>query len=128
MSEGFKKGLALVACTAIMTGLLIAPVGAHVTRRFGHLWSQHIKPRVAWELVSSQVTIPANSSEFISVSCPAGKRPTGGGVDALQSNGAHSTLQRVIESYPTTSSWQALVRNDGTDARTARVYAICTRL
>ena len=117
---------AAVAVGVVIGSLLLAPVQAHVSKQFGHLYG-HIEERFAHEIVSAVVTVPGQGSQFLSVACPAGKRPVGGGVDALQSNGGHSTFQRVIESYPTETGWEALVHSEAPekDNRTATVYAIC---
>jgi hypothetical protein len=117
---------AAVAAGIVVGALLLAPVQAHVGERFGHLYG-HIEERFAWEMVSAVVTVPGQGAEFLSVSCPTGKRPVGGGVDALQPNNAHNSFQSVIESYPTETGWEAFVRNDAPekDNRTATVYAIC---
>ena len=128
MLKRLKDGGLWVAALALIGGMLISPVAAHVSDNFGHLWRDHVKPKVGWELEHAEFTVEANSAEFGMVACPAGKRPTGGGVSALQPNNGHSTFQRVIESYPTTDGWEALVQNDAEDARTAHVYVICTRL
>jgi len=125
--DGIRYGTLLVV--GVLIGVfLLTPAGAHVGRRVGHLFNEHIKPRVGYEVVTASITVPANESEFLSASCPAGKRPSGGGVSSLQSNGGHSTFQRVIGSFPDGSGWTALVRNDAPDARTASVYAICVNL
>lgn len=123
-----KNGGFWIAAIALVGGMLISPVAAHVNDNFGHLWTEHIKPKAGWQIVHAEFTVPANDSEFGSVTCPRGKRPTGGGVSALQPNNAHSTVQRVIESYPSDRGWEALIRNDASDDRTAHVYAICTRI
>ena len=128
MKHHLRSGATWLIAIALLGGALLTPVGAHVNNRFGHLWQDHIKPKAGWQLVHEEFSVPAGGNEFGSVECPAGKRPTGGGVSALQPNNGHSTFQRVIESYPTSSGWQALVQNDGPDARTAHVYAICTSL
>jgi uncharacterized protein (DUF697 family) len=117
---------AAVAAGVVVGALLLAPVQAHVTERFGHVYG-HIEERFGREIVSAVVTVPGQGAEFLSVSCPTGKSPLGGGVDALQSNNGHNSFQRVIESYPTETGWEAFVYNDAPakDNRTATVYAIC---
>ena len=41
-----RRGIAVAVslCIGLIVGVAIAPAGAHVTNRFSHLWSQHIKP------------------------------------------------------------------------------------
>jgi hypothetical protein len=99
-----------------------------VTKSFTHLWENHIKPRVGREIVTKQIAVIGQGVALDSVQCPGGKFPVGGGVDAEQDNGAHSTLQRVVESYPTGDGWAVAVRNDEAAERKARIYVICTTL
>ena len=65
---------AAVAAGVVVGSLLLAPVQAHVTERFGHVYS-HIEERFGWEIVSAVVTVPGQGAEFLSVACPTGKRP-----------------------------------------------------
>lgn len=44
--EGWKRDLAMLLAGALVAGLLIAPVGAHVGESISHLWNRHIKSRV----------------------------------------------------------------------------------
>jgi hypothetical protein len=85
-----------------------------------------------WELVSAltpAIAVSPGSVLTLTVSCPADKRPLGGGFEAL--NGA---LQlNLVSSLPTTSSlagygWKVDLRNNTSSAQfysQIRVYAIC---
>jgi hypothetical protein len=111
---------------AVLGGLLVSPAAGHVTKSFPHLWDSHIKPRAGREVVTKQITVIGQGIQSDSIQCPSGKLPVGGGVDAEQDNGNHSTLQRVVESYPTGDGWAVTVRNDEAAERKARLYVICT--
>jgi hypothetical protein len=106
---GLIVGIALGA-------LLITPALAHPSR------AASIS---SVTIVKHKVTVPPHGSMFLSVACPSGSRTLGGGIDAVQPNGGHSTLQTMVESYPTKTTWEGLVRSDATDSRKATVYAIC---
>jgi hypothetical protein len=112
----------------MLGALLVTPASGHVTKSFAHLWENHIKPRTGREVVTKQITLLGQSVQSDSVQCPSGKSPVGGGVDAEQDSGNHSTLQRVVESYPTGDGWAVSLRNDEAAERKARIYVICTTL
>jgi hypothetical protein len=118
--------VAILLTGAVLGGLLVTPAAGHVTKSFPHLWDNHIKPRAGREVVTKQITVIGQGVQGDSVTCPSGKTPVGGGVDAEQDNGNHSTLQRVVESYPTADGWQVSVRNEEAAERKARIYVICT--
>lgn len=44
---GAVRSIMLVAVGVLVGGLLLAPVSAHVNKKFGHLWKIHIKPKLA---------------------------------------------------------------------------------
>jgi hypothetical protein len=126
-SSWIERGIVLCA-GALIGAVLVTPAAGHVTKSFPHLWENHIKPRVGREIVTKQMTVLGQGVQGDSVQCPSGKFPVGGGVDAEQDNGNHSTLQRVVESYPTGDGWAVSLRNDEAAERKARIYVICTTL
>lgn len=115
---------------ALVAGLLMQSAGAHYRNNVGHLF-QHVQSRLAYEVVvSPDVIVPGAGIEFLSIACPAGKEPVGGGIDTLQDNNSHDTLLVVVESYPMGTGWEGLVRNTrpaGQDSD-AHVYAICANI
>lgn len=122
------RGLGIFLVGALAGSLLITPAAAHVSNSVNHLFNTHVKPKLAYELVSAQVTVAAGDNEFLSVSCPGNKVPVGGGIDTLQPNGGHQSLMRIIESYPDSNGWQGFVFNGAPDPNNAHVWAICANV
>jgi hypothetical protein len=118
--------VAILVCGAALGAALVSPAAGHVTKSFPHLWESHIKPRAGREIVTKQITLLGQGVGGDTVQCPSGKLPVGGGADAEQDNGNHSTLQRIVESYPTGDGWAVSLRNDEAADRKARIYVICT--
>jgi hypothetical protein len=76
------------------------------------------------EIGSTNQQVAAGGTGSVTVNCPAGKKPLGGGVTA------GSTGIRLIESFPLSapsnpSGWRGSVFNGGTVSSTFAVYAIC---
>jgi hypothetical protein len=59
-------GLGLI----LVGALLVAPVGAHVKKEFGHLWKRHIKPKLAAPGTINKAKNPLNWTKLKNV--PAG--------------------------------------------------------
>jgi hypothetical protein len=59
-------GLGLI----LVGALLVAPVGAHVKKEFGHLWKRHIKPKLAAPGTINKAKNPLNWTKLRNV--PAG--------------------------------------------------------
>lgn len=78
----------------------------------------------AWQVVNSgPFTVPANNRADKLVSCPAGKRPLGGGGAALNMN----TWLVRSHPFPDTSptGWLVEFRNTTSGAVFARAYVVC---
>lgn len=46
---------------AVLIGLAMAPAQGHVTKKFGHLWNNHLKPRLA---AAGTINDPANPIDW----------------------------------------------------------------
>jgi hypothetical protein len=60
----------------------------------------------------------------VSVACPAGKYPLGGGVDG-DSNWANL---RLMMSYPAGNTWTAYVHVEGNQLAIVRATAVCAKV
>ena len=125
--------VAFIFIAGCLTALvLLAPVGAHVTEEFDHLFTQHVKPALGYKKVKKTASVPANDTKFLRVQCPRGKRVVGGGVDATSGNPGdpHYIDHRVIGTFPDEGNdgWGAFIANEGTFTSDATVYAICARM
>ena len=74
-----SRYLIVLALGAVLGSVLVPPVTAHVTSKFGHLWGDHIKPRLEAEGTVNSPGNPVNWGQLKGV--PAGFAD---GVDASQ--------------------------------------------
>lgn len=75
------------------------------------------------EIVSGQLTVPGNSRAGLTVYCPSGKRPTGGGYYMRQ---GLVTVVVVDESRPSGNGWRVRARNLGSVAQNVDVSVVCS--
>ncbi|MGA4837405.1 hypothetical protein [Streptomyces sp. G45] len=72
--------------------------------------------------VRESVTVPPGEFRTVTVDCPAGRTPTGGGWTA--SGGVEANFV-IMDSYPLDRSWTADGRNTGTVNAILTVEAVC---
>jgi hypothetical protein len=66
-TRSMKRSVALLLTGALCAGLLISPVGAHVGSQFGHLWTKHIRPKIAAKGKINQRTNPVHWTKLKAV-------------------------------------------------------------
>jgi hypothetical protein len=118
--------VAIVACVLAVAGTATAATGSFGLGIFNKKARSKIVGVGPLLYQSDNVLIPATSRTGLSVNCPAGKVPVGGGVRV--STGTAVTFgEGVVDSYPTSSGWAGKVDNPGGESHTATIIAICAR-
>ncbi len=71
--------------------------------------------------VTKSVSLAKHKTSTLSLSCPTGKKVTGGGAQPT------SDAMQLLASYPSANGagWTARVFNDSGSAHSAKIYAIC---
>lgn len=76
-----------------------------------------------YQLVEKRVSVNANSTTTLTVDCPAGKVPFGGGFYAL--DGANN-WSSVLRSSPTATGWAVMLKNsNGSYSNNFNIYVTC---
>lgn len=93
MSDILSKSryMLVLAVGFVFGSILVSPVTAHVGERVGHLWSDHIKPRLSAEGTINTPRNPVNWDQLKNV--PAGFAD---GVDATQDDGSSGERTHMI--------------------------------
>ncbi len=66
-ARSIVKSLLLVGLAVLLTMAIIDPAGAHVTSRFGHLWGEHIKPKLAASGTINRSSNPVHWTQLMGV-------------------------------------------------------------
>jgi hypothetical protein len=77
-----SRYIVVLVLGVVLGSVLVPPVTAHVTQKFGHLWGDHIKPRLSADGTVNSADNPVNWGQLKDV--PAGFAD---GVDAAQDGG-----------------------------------------
>jgi hypothetical protein len=125
----------LTIAVALVMGVLVGtfvltPAGAHMGNKVGHLWKKHIRPKsdgrylhMVETVQSEVVTVPADTSEGATASCPEGKIAVGGGFGSVGFDQPMQVARSAPE--PSGSAWRIVVRNPGTGDGTILAFAVC---
>jgi hypothetical protein len=118
--------VAIIACMLAVAGTATAATGSFGLGIFNKKARNKVVGVGPLLFQSNNVLIPATSRTGLSVNCPAGQVPVGGGIRV--STGTAVTFgEGVVDSYPTGSGWAGKVDNPGTESHTATIIAICAR-
>jgi hypothetical protein len=117
MVRGSTLALGVLAAAGVLAA---SPVSASADARGGGS-SGDTRPLAAHtQYFSAWVSMPAGINRQVSVACPAGQVPTGGGG---QTQGTHTYL---TDSYAQGGSWTVKATNTGTVAESMRAFVVCT--
>lgn len=126
--------VAVRTTSLILLGILVAavflltPAGAHVNKKFRHLWKQHLRPKIGYEtVVSPETTITSGNEATVTATCPGNKRVVGGG---FRSTGNYPDVIVARSSAPASNNhaWTVRAANFGGTTESIEAIAICTRL
>ena len=76
-----------------------------------------------YQAIERRVSVNASSTSTLTVECPAGKVPFGGGFYALDGT---SNMSTVLRSSPTATGWAVMLKNSGSSyANNFNIYVTC---
>jgi hypothetical protein len=134
MARRLSFGAALLVI-GMLVGAIVAPAGAHVTSKFGHLWNKHVAPKLASEgfisnphVVTEDISVTNGSADYYSstsatIECPAGEKVLGGGYYAGTVSQAFSVATNAPNAAGT--AWELYMHNEAGYTVTVKGYAIC---
>lgn len=107
-----------LALGVVLGSVLVPPVAAHVTERFGHLWTDHVKPRLSAEGTVNAPGNPVNWGQLKDV--PAGFAD---GVDATQDDDGDGVFKRTfVTPHVFDTKGRASTEPNSTDFEIKAVY------
>lgn len=121
-----------MASVGLLAFMLATPAAGHVGGTVRHLFEDHIQPRLAYQRVIKNITVPAHAARSRVVLCPRGSEVLGGGATVIRAGeGPFNTV--LQESGPGTvgasrNLWGASIRNNEAVAHRVRFYAVCANV
>ena len=112
-----SRYLIVLALGAVLGSVLVPPVAAHVTARFGHLWGDHIKPRLEAEGTVNSPGNPVNWGQLKDV--PAGFAD---GLDASQDGSGDDGKRTIVAPHVFETKGIATSEPSSTDFFVKAVY------